>query len=343
MKALRKLSHGTGHVALVDIPVPTPGEGEVLLNVKSAGICGTDLHILHGGFSKVRPPVTLGHEFCGEVTQLGAGVDHCSPGDRVVVETEAFSCGSCRYCREGLTNICAQRLAYGYSTDGGFAPFAKVRASALHKLPDAVSFREGALMELLAVAIHAVMECGEIEEDDCVLITGPGPIGLMALQVAKVKGARVIVSGTQQDDARLDVADSMGADHIVKTDSQGISDKVGELTNGFGVQHAIECSGSKAAVNDCIRSLAKRGRIVQVGLYGSPIEIDLDVITLKEMTVSGAFAHNHGTWEKAVQLLRENRIRVKSLISKAFPLEEWQQGFHLSEEGAGLKYLLYSE
>ncbi|MCG6881811.1 MAG: zinc-binding dehydrogenase [Deltaproteobacteria bacterium] len=343
MKALRKLSQGAGHVDLVDIPEPTPGDGEVLIKVGSAGICGTDLHIFHGEFSKVRPPVTLGHEFCGRVVEAGPAVEKWRSGDRVAVESEAFSCGECPYCQSGLTNICEQRLAYGYSTDGGFAPFVTVRASALHRLPDAVSFQEGAMSELLAVAVHAVMECATIRKDDWVLITGPGPIGLMVLQAAKVKGARVIISGTEQDAARLQTAASVGADHIVRIGRNGILGKLGELTGGFGVRTAFECSGSKGAVNDCIQSVSRRGRIVQVGLFGSPVEINLDAVALKEITVSGAFAHNHDTWKKAIDLLGTNRIDMKSLISGEFPLKDWKQAFQLSEKGAGLKYLLYSE
>jgi len=341
MKALRKLSPGPGHLKVMDIPEPVPGAGQVLLKVESAGICGTDLHIQHGRFPKVRPPVTLGHEFSGQVTAVGTGVKNWVSGDRVAVETEAFSCGECRYCRSGLTNLCFQRLAYGYSVDGGFASFVTVRETALHRLPDSVSFQEGALCELLAVAVHGVLERARIRNDDWVLITGPGPIGLMVLQVARSEGARVIISGTEMDEERLQQAASVGADHVVEIGSQGTLERIGVLTGGPGVQTAFECSGSKGAMNDCIKSVMTRGQIVQVGLFGSPVEIDLDPVALKEITVSGAFAHNNISWKKAIDLLENNSINMKSLISGEFALNDWQRAFQLSEEGEGLKYLLY--
>lgn len=140
MKALRKLSDGPGNVEVVDVPRPIPSRLEVLISVERAGICGTDLHILHGRFPKVRPPVTLGHEFAGVVAEVGPGVDDWRLGERVCVESEAFSCGQGQYCQSGLTNLCPESLVYGYSKDGGFASFVIVRHNALHRLPGFVSF-----------------------------------------------------------------------------------------------------------------------------------------------------------------------------------------------------------
>ncbi|MCF8042912.1 MAG: alcohol dehydrogenase catalytic domain-containing protein, partial [Desulfarculaceae bacterium] len=153
MKALRKLAGGEGNVELVDIPTSQPGPGQVLLKVKSVGICGTDLHIWEGRFDKVRPPVTLGHEFAGEVAELGAEVSGWQKGQRVVSESQASSCGACVYCDEGQSNLCPERLAYGYGVDGGMAEYAVVRAGGLHALPESVSFQQGAMVEPLAVAV----------------------------------------------------------------------------------------------------------------------------------------------------------------------------------------------
>jgi L-iditol 2-dehydrogenase len=340
MLALRKLAAGERQVELVNIPEPAPNNGQVLIKVKRAGICGTDLHILHGRFPKVRPPVTLGHEFAGVVTAVGEGAPGWSPGDRVVVETEAIVCGRCPYCISGLTNLCSERLAYGYSVDGGFAGYAAVRHQALHRLPAHVTFPEGALAEPLAVAVHAVMECGGINAGELILVTGPGPIGLLALQVAKAAGAQVVISGTNEDATRLKTAAGLGVGLAVNVERRDLDEVISDFSRGAGVDAAIECSGTPAALLDCLKSVKKRGRIIQVGLSGSSLEMDLDRLTLKEVTLKGAFAHNHATWTKALALLAASQVNLKPLVSAEFSLEDWQEGFRLSAIGAGLKYLL---
>lgn len=335
------MEHGPGNVEVVDVPDPVPGEGQVLIRVERAGICGTDLHILHGQFSKVRPPVSLGHEFAGVVAEVGSKVEGWLPGDRVAVESEAFSCGRCPYCSTDLTNLCPERLAYGYSMDGGFASFVTVRHTAFHKLPDHTTFQEGALCEPLAVAVHAVMECVAIKGNDMVLVAGPGPIGLVVLQVAKAVGAQVIITGAEKDVERLEFAALMGADHAVRVDKKNLYALVMDLTDGLGVDAAVECSGADTAMNDCLTSVKRRGQVVQVGLFGRQVEADMDILALKEITLRGAFAHNHETWNKAIDLLAKKKIDLKPLVSGEFALSDWQEAFRLSEEGKGLKYLLY--
>lgn len=340
MKALRKLSHGENQVKLVDVSEPVPGYKEILIKVERAGICGTDLHILHDQFSKVRPPVTLGHEFAGVVTDVGPGAAGWAPGDRVAIESEAFSCGQCPYCASGLTNLCPERLAYGYSVDGGFAFYVTVRHNGLHRLPVQVTFQEGALCEPLAVAVHAVIERGATRADELVLVTGPGPIGLMVLQVAKYTDAQVVITGTEKDAPRLKIAADMGADHIVNVAGNDLGDVIRDLSGGYGVDAAFECSGSPAGLHDCMAYVKRSGRIVQVGLFGRSIEIDMDQVALKEVALKGAFTHNHKTWSKAIDLLASKKLDLKPMVSAEFALKDWQEAFRLSESGAGSKYLL---
>lgn len=341
MKALRNLEYGSKKVDLVDVPNPIPGPGEVTIKVERAGICGTDLHILHGQFAKARPPVTLGHEFAGLVAEVGPGVDNWRPGERVCLESEASSCGRCQYCKSGLTNLCPDRLAYGYSMDGGFASFVSVKHTALHRLADHISFQEGALCEPLAVAVHAVMECAQINADELVLVTGPGPIGLVVLQVAKSQGARIIITGTEKDEKRLAAAARIGADHVIRVDQNNLLALTMELSEGLGVDAVFECSGAAAAINDCLSSIKRRGCMVQVGLYGRLVETAMDQLAMKEVTLRGAFAHNHETWKKAIDLLARKKVDLKALVSGEFALNDWEEAFRLSERGTGIKYLLY--
>jgi len=340
-KALRKLEPGPGLLDVVETPEPVPGPGQVLIRVRRAGVCGTDIHIWHGLFGKARPPVTLGHEFAGEVVGLGQGVDEWRLGDRVTVESEAFSCGRCQHCLQGWTNLCSERLAYGYSLDGAFAPLVAVRRDAPHLLPEQVSFEEAALGEPLAVAVHAVMEVSAVAPGQKVLITGPGTIGLIVLQVAKAAGAEVIISGLEADQTRLSLAAELGADHCLRSDRDDLPALVQELTGGAGLVLALECSGAAGGLNDCLACLGRRGEVVQVGLFGRPAAVDLDQAVLKEIVLKGSFAHCRSSWDKAVRLLEEKKVSLKPLISGQFALEDWRRAFELFERGTGLKYLLY--
>jgi L-iditol 2-dehydrogenase len=341
MKALRKLRRGPGNVDLVDVDPPRPGKGEVIVKVQYAGICGTDIHILHDLYPKALPPVTLGHEFSGAVSDLGPKAEGWKVGDRVTVESAAEFCRVCEFCRSGQTQRCEKRQAFGSGSDGAFSSFVVTRQDGLHRLPDHVSFQEGALCEPLACAVHAVMERSSVEPGETVLVTGPGPIGLLVLQVAKAVGATVVISGIQRDVQRLQRAERMGADHCIRIDQGDPNRLIHELTGGMGVDAAFECSGAEGALSDCLREVRKGGEIVQVGLFARPIELNYDEVTFKEVQVKGSFTHNRRTWEKAIDLLRDRKVNLKTLISKEFPLDQWQEAFRLFERGEGLKYLLY--
>ena len=313
------------------------------IRVACAGICGTDLHIFHGDFAKVRPPVTLGHEVAGTVDAVGDGVTTWRPGDRVTVESEAHTCGRCQLCKSGRANLCADRLALGYGVDGGFADALVVRQSALHRLPDGVSFQEGALCEPLTVAVHAVSERSRLESGDWVLITGPGPIGLLVLQVVIAAGGHVIVTGTARDAGRLQLAETLGAEVTVRIDEQDLQSRVAQITQGQGVASAFECSGVGAAISDCLTCVRSGGEIVQVGLYGRPVSVDMDQVAMREIVLKGAFVHTNETWKKAIALMAAKAVDLSALVSGRFAIHAWKEAFRRSESGEGIKYLLYPE
>ncbi len=342
MKALRKLERGKGHMEVVEVADPKAKKGEVVVQIRRAGVCGTDIHNYYGLFPKVRPPITLGHEFCGVVAELGPNVTDWKVGDRVAVDPQASFCEVCPYCRSGQIHLCDQRLGYGSSRDGGFASFVAVRQGALYRLPDHLTFREGALCEPLACAVHAVKEISSVKPGSIVLITGPGPIGLLVLQVAKAEGATVIISGRKRDEERLKLARTFGADEVVQIEDEELFPRVSKLTGGYGVDIALECSGAAGGVNDCFQCVRKRGEIVQVGLFGHPASgLNYDDFILKEIQIKGIYAHNQGTWKKTVELLAQKKVDLAPLVSGEYPLDQWPQAFKLFEEGVGLKYLLY--
>lgn len=340
MKALRKLEHGKGKVELVSVSDPVPGSGEVLVEVQCAGICGTDVHIMHDAYSNFRPPVTLGHEFAGFVAEVGPDVRGWKTGERVTVESLASSCGMCRYCLDGETQCCPERQALGISKDGAFADYVIVRQTALHRLQEGVSFQQGAMAEPLCVAVHAVMEKSIVTSSDTVLVTGPGAIGQLVAQVARLSGASVIVAGTSSDRERLEVAIAAGAEHYIFSDQEDCSAALRHITDGRGVDLAFECAGAGPAIRFCLSATRKGGQVVQVGLAGCTLETDYDLICLKEITLKGSFTHNHRTWKTSVGLLNDQRLNLDSLLSGVFPLEEWRTAFELFERAAGLKYLL---
>ena len=341
MKALRKTAQGAGHVEIVDVPEPVPQKNQVRLRVAFGGICGTDLHIYRGEFAKVRPPVTLGHELSGIVDKVGEGVTHWQSGDRVTVESEAHRCGACAHCRSGRTNLCTERLALGYGVDGGFAEAIVVRQSALHRLPENTSLAEGALCEPLTVAVHAVQERSSVRPGDWTLVAGPGPIGLLVLQVVRAAGGHVIVSGTAEDRDRLRLAEKLGAAAVVQVDLVDLRDQVDSLTQGDGVASAFECSGAVPAMGDCLRCVRSGGEIVQVGLYGTGVRLDVDQVAMREITLKGSFVDTHETWSKAIELMVTGAVDLQALISADFPIAQWKEAFQRSESARGIKYLLH--
>jgi L-iditol 2-dehydrogenase len=186
------------------------------------------------------------------------------------------------------------------------------------------------------------MEISSTGPGKTVLVTGPGTIGLLVLQVAKAAGANVVITGTEKDEKRLQLARGLGADHCIQIDRQDPLSLMAELTDGYGVNIALECSGTVGGVNDCLSSVRKGGEIIQVGLFGSPISsVNYDGVILKEIQIKGSFGHNRGTWGKTINLLNYRKVDLKPLITGEFSLSQWREVFQLFEEGRGLKYLLY--
>lgn len=340
MKAVVKEALGDGHVALREIAEPVPGRGEVKLKVMAAGVCGTDIKIRHGqAFS--RPPVVLGHELSGQVVALGEGVTSVQVGDRVVSETAQVVCGTCAYCRSGHYLMCDKRLSIGYGVDGGMAAYCVVREDILHRLPDGVDYDNGALCEPAAVAVHAVLDHLRLLPTDVVLVSGAGAIGLLAAQVAKSCGASVILTGLTADAARLETARALGIDHTVDVQREDVAALVASVTQGRGVDAAFECSGSLPGVRTAMAQLKKMGRLVQVGLTKPALEIEYSLLTAREIALIGTFGHRWESWETALRLIADGKVRTAPLITHRFPLDAWEEAFRVAEAQEGIKVLLY--
>jgi len=338
MQGVAKLARGEGNVGLLDVPVPAVQPGHVLIEVKATGICGTDIHILHGEYV-ASPPVIMGHEVAGIVAEIGNGVHNCQVGDRVTCETYFYVCGQCEYCRAGFPNLCPSRKSIGSHVHGGFTSYVLVPAHNIHHLPSNVDEIAGALSEPLACCVHA-LERTRVEPGEIAVISGPGAIGLLMTQVAKAAGARTIVLGTNADRARLVVAKELGADCALNVEQDAIQEIIAEMTNGMGADVVFECAGAAASAHSCLQFVRRRGRYGQVGLFGRPIEWDLDLVCYKELEVHGSFAHLPSAWRKALNLMASGQIQTRPLVSSIMPLTEWQAAFDAFERRDGLKIVL---
>lgn len=340
MKAVMKVAPGYGNIELRDIPEPTPAAGEVKIRVNATGICGTDLHIYKDEF-RSRPPVVLGHEVSGEVVELGAGVQNIPIGMRVTTETYYKTCGVCMYCRRGQRNLCLNRLSIGSGVNGGFTQYVVVPATNLHELPAALDFDSGALTEPLACVVHGVLSDNTISAGDVAVIAGPGAIGLLTLQVVKACGATAIILGTNVDESRLALAQELGADYAINVQAQDPVQLIADMTQeGLGADVVYECSGAGLAAQQLLKLVRRRGRYVQIGLFGSPIAWDLDQVCYKELLVTGSNASVPSAWDKAIKLLADGTVRTAPLITDIFPVTEWEHAFTKFDSKAGIKTLL---
>jgi len=331
---------GPDGIRIRDIPDLRPSRGEIKVKIHACGICGTDLHIFKDEL-EVNPPVVMGHEYAGTVVAVGEGVERFVVGDRVVSMTTIYSCGACPFCHEGNFHLCETRKALGYLPDkGGFAEYIVVPAAKAFKVAENVTLSEAALSEPLACVVHSIVELGHIRAGDRVFVSGPGTIGLMALQVATACGGIGVIAGTMADRARMLLARELGAIDLILVDSEDVKARSLAMTDDLGFDVAIECAGVARSADTCLRILKKTGRYIQIGLYGAPITFDHDLALKKEISISNGFTSTKTSWERALRLVQHGRIQVKPLISAELPLEEWQAGFTMAANKEGCKVLI---
>lgn len=339
MKALVKTKPGFGNLEILEAEVPYPGANEIKIKVEYAGICGTDIHTYEGHYN-VKFPVILGHEFSGQVVEIGSNVNHFKIGDRVTSETTYYVCGECQYCQNEDYNLCNYRKGLGTQQNGGFTKYLIARANSVHRLPDNVSYKSAAMTEPLACAHHAVSKVN-IKADDVVVVMGPGPIGLLVAQVVKSKGANVIITGLDHDKTRLDKASELQLDHVINVQQTGLKEYVNSITNGYGANVVLECSGAIPAAKQGLDLLRKKGQYVQVGIFkSSEIPFDLEKIVQKEIRVIGSRSQKPADWEPSLQLLSTGDVNAEALITKELDITQWNEGYNHIKSGDGIKVLL---
>lgn len=346
MKALMKVARGPGQIEIRDIAVPQiPQPDWVLIRVRAAGVCGTDLHIWHDQFA-YWPPVVLGHEFAGDIAAVGESVKDFQVGDRVVAEPHSLACGVCELCRQGKRQICPSKRSPGWGIDGAFADYLVMPAMLLHRIPEGLSYEVAALAEPLAITVHQVTERGGIACQDFVVVTGAGPIGILAAFVAKSMGAsRVAITGMAAcEQIRFQVARKLGADYIINVEQENPVERILELTHGRGADLAIETSGAGPAIAQCVDMVRKCGRISAIGISTrDTVSFPWNKAISKVLDIAFNMSSSYTAWDKALSLLANTPYDLGQIITHRTAITEWEHVFQELEAERGIKALFIPE
>ena len=302
--------------------MPLPGEGEVLVRVKVAGICGSDLHIYQGERADVALPRILGHELVGEVESAGGGADRFSKGDRVTIDP-VVSCGNCVSCRRGYDNLCSSVKCLGVQVDGGYCDFIVVPEEKVYALPSSLPWEKAALIEPFSIAAE-VLSRSEVHEGDKVLVLGAGTIGLCILQAMKLAGAEVLASDFV--DGRLEKAKALGADRVVNSKTGDLSAALREFTGEFGADVVIEAVGLPRLLEESLGYAAPGGRIVVLGFNPEPAKIPEVLVVKKELKIIGS-RMNCRKFPQVIEWIEKGLVNPEPLISATYPFEKINDAF----------------
>ena len=329
MKVVRLHAHG--ELRIHDEPEPTPMAGEAVVRVKAVGVCGSDLHWFSEGEigdAKLEHPLVLGHEFAGETEE----------GQRVAVDP-AIPCGHCEFCEHGHPNLCEYMIFAGHGErDGALREYASFPARCLFPLPDSLSYADGAMLEPLGVAIHAV-DLGKLRAGMSVGVFGCGPIGLLILQMARLSGASNIVA-TDILPHRVEAAKRFGADHAILAEADRGLDAIQAATRGRGVDVAFEAAGEQEAVDDAFATVISGGKIILAGIpAGDRTSFSASTARRKGLTIKMVRRMKH-TYPRAIELVSKGLVDVRSLVTHRFPLSETREAFRVAQRRDGLKVII---
>jgi 2-desacetyl-2-hydroxyethyl bacteriochlorophyllide A dehydrogenase len=314
-----------------DVPKPVVNKDEVLIRVQYCGICGSSLHLYVEGIS-----ISLGHEFSGDIVEVGSDIKGWEVGDRVVVNPR-LPCQKCYWCKRGQIELCSEMFLLATRRSGAFATYVKVKNSQLFRLPDELSYEEGALVEPTACALHAI-KVSEMKNGDVVAVLGLGPIGYLVAMLSKIFGAKEVYA-TEICPSRIDLAKDI-VDLVVNPNLIDPRDRILDLTGGVGPDIVFECAGNVETSQESIALARKGGKVIILGMCFEPVETSFIDIVLKELSVRGSLAWSLGEFELALNLLKEGRIDVNPLLTNIFSLDEIRLAFEHALKGEGGKILI---
>lgn len=342
MKAIVRTSLEPGCMEVQERPVPEIAEDEALIEIKACGVCGTDIHIYRGNVV-TGTDVVIGHELSGVIKKIGSKVTRVKEGDRVVSRLNVGVCGTCKACLSGNPQMCEHRTCPGHWVDGAFAEYMKIDEKQLLTFSDKLSFEEAAFTEPMACVATALVERAKVKPEETVVVFGPGPIGLLAAQMAKIYGAsKVIVIGTAPDkELRLPLALKLGADMTLVSGEDDVEGIIRELTNGEGVDLAVDCSGAAPAINCCLRMLRRLGRMSVIGLPGKrEIPIEWKTAAEKSLEVIFSYSSTPTSWNLCLSMLERGAIDVKSMISHVVGLNDFESVIDATAKGEVIKAIV---
>lgn len=326
MKAIVKFAYGKDGMGVREVPEPIPGEGEMKVKVLAAGICGGDIHSMLDERDTIMP-VTLGHEYVGQVVETCGDVGEFKVGDYVVTLPACYSCGECEFCKAGMVTLCPQRASIGTHRNGAMAEYVVVPAKYSFKVPDEEEDKISyALTEPFNCAVHGVYERINVKPGDVAVVSGPGTIGQFAVQALKSRGAYVIASGLKDDAHRLKLALELGAD--VAVDNFDDLQKEIKKVNPAGADIVVEAAGHPASLSTCLKVAKMKGTLLVLGTYGGhDITFRFDTTHEKEMDVYASNSTAMSTWDIGLKLINEKKVNLGPLVSLKLPLSEWKRGF----------------
>ena len=318
-----------GKLRLKDVPVPQPKNNEVLIRVRVCGICGTDIKLYKGDYT-ANVPVILGHEFSGEIVEIGKEVKDLKVGDRVVVDPNE-PCGKCYWCRSGKSTFCKNMPAYGVLSNGAFAEYIVVGEKGTYKIPDALDYEKASFCEPVSCAIHGI-DRAMIKPGETVTIIGGGQMGQILLQLAKNAGASKLIMITRSQ-WKLDLAKSFGATHLISAKKENVTESIMDITNGLGCDVVIEAVGSPRTVEQAFNLAKKSGRVVIFGFSPEKEKatfVPFDLLS-KELSILGSWVNPY-TFSRAIEIIASHQINLDPIISKKLNLDEIMEGFKLMME-----------
>lgn len=354
MNAVIKKGYDAGMIEYTQIDKPKCGEDDVLIKVKSAGICGSDLPLFYGKIEgKTVPyPIVIGHEFAGEICEVGERVHAWKVGDRVVSDNTGYVCGKCPACATGQYLFCSHRKGMGNDMDGGFADYVKIPGqvlnvfpSCLYKIPDNVSYDHASILDPLCNAYKAVVQEAKVLPGQTVVVFGVGALGLFSIHVAKIIGAgRIIAVGMTPDKAtRFDIAKRLGATDIIVSDEEDVISRCIELAGDEGVAAVIDCAGVPVILKQAIDITRNGGVIVKIGESVKPLDFSLHKFGLKGLVLVGHMGYDSTSWRNCIRLLEKGEIDMEAIISHRMPLSKVQEGIEMVRDKVATKVILHPE
>jgi L-iditol 2-dehydrogenase len=321
-------STAPGEIELREVEAPTPGPGEALLRIQRIGVCGSDVHVYHGKHPFTSYPVVQGHELSATVEAAGEGVKGLAPGTKVTSMPQ-ITCGECAPCRRDDYHICDNLKVQGFQAPGCAQELWVTPADKIVPLPGAFTFEQGALVEPVAVAVHAASRADDLTGRR-VAVLGAGPIGNLVAQVARCEGATQVLI-TDLSDYRLGIAEKCGLDAISNAREEALAQAAERVFGKDGFDVAFECAGAEPAVSAAVEAIQKGGTIVIVGVFGEKPGIDLGLLQDRELNIRGTLMYKARDYERAVELIASGGIATGPLVSKHFPLDDYLAAYHFIE------------